>query len=67
MKIYPAFDLADDPNHISFITSVEQLLEELLPEKVLEHRHNPELFFKHLLEILPLICGAQLEKRGECF
>lgn len=67
MKIYPAFDLARDHNHHSFIASMEQLLEELLPADVLKWQDQPESFFQHLSSILPLICFSQLKKNGNAF
>jgi hypothetical protein len=67
MKIYPAFDLSSDHNYLSFVASMEQLLDQLLPEEIRALKDQPEQFFKCLAPILPLICSSQLKKEGNAF
>jgi hypothetical protein len=66
MNILPSFELpkGNDLSYGSFIESVQQLLEQVLPKEVMKFRQQPEQFFEVLAPYLPFICWSQIQEGG---
>jgi len=64
MKIYPCLNLSESC-HQTFVLSMEQLLDCVLPQDILALQDSPDLFLSELLTRLPLVTSTRLEE-GTC-
>ena len=62
MIIFPSFDFpkTENTSYFSFLQSVEQSLEEILPPEILLHKEAPEEFHQSLSQLLPWVFMTQL-------
>lgn len=69
MKIYPSFDLprGENSSYFSFVESIGDLIDEIIPSHVLALFRDPKVFTEALTPILPLIRWERLKEGGNAF